>query len=386
MGGRLVRRVRLEQLESRQLLAIDVTPEGVLSVTGTNKSDRIDLVLSASDIQVTVNKHSETVPLAGLIGIDIAGLNRSDRIIVDPAIPLGATISGGDGNDWITGGSDNDTIMGGRGNDRVDGGAGDDSLFGGLGNDRITGGIGNDLMNGGAGNDWLIGWDGNDILVGEAGVDHIYGNAGDDEAHGGEKNDKIFGGPGLDVLYGGGGNDILAGNEDDDQLFGDGGKDKLYGSDGDDELHGGWGGDNLYGGAGDDLLDGDEGIDRETDGTSVNLDIELVALLASTPPGVTGSAEFKFEADDTEGAELELEIEIAGATPNTSLELRIDGTLIGSIAVNDLGDGGLRFSSDPDDDGDGPVELAFPAGLILHVGSTILIGTNITGTFVAAPI
>jgi Ca2+-binding RTX toxin-like protein len=383
MGGRLVRRVRLEQLESRQLLAIDVTPEGILNVTGTNKSDRIDLVLSASDIQVTVNKQSETVPLAGLTGINIAGIRGNDWITVDAAITLAATISGGDGNDRLTGGGGNDTINGGKGNDRSDGRAGDDSLFGELGNDRLTGGIGNDLMNGGSGNDWLIGWDGNDVLIGEAGVDHIYGNAGDDEAHGGDKNDKIFGGPGLDVLYGGGGNDIVAGNEDNDQLFGDSGKDKLYGGAGDDELHGGWGGDMLNGGEGNDLLDGDEGIDREIDGTSVNLDVELLALLSS-PTGVSGQAEFSYEADDLDGAELELEIEIDGAVPLTTLDVKLDGTSIGSIAVDAAGHGRLKLSSDPDSEGD--TELEFPQDFSIHAGSTILIGLDITGTFGPAPI
>jgi Ca2+-binding RTX toxin-like protein len=378
MEGRLIRRVGLEQLESRQLLAIAVTPEGVLTVTGTNKSDRIGLVLSASDIQVTINKQSLAIPLAGLTGIDIAGLKGNDRITIDPAITLPATIDGGAGNDRIHSGGGNDTIHGGRGNDRIDGGAGEDLLFGENGNDRLAGGLGNDELDGGAGNDWLLGGDGNDILKGQWGVDHIYGNAGDDQAFGGPKNDKIFGGPGLNLLHGGDGNDFIAGGEDDDQLFGDAGKDQLYGTSGNDRLHGGWGDDWLSGGEGDDLLDGDEGRDYESDGTSVDLNVELKAVLSS-PTGVSGQAEYSYEADDLDGAELELEIEIEGATPLTTLDVQIDGALIGSIAVDASGHGRLKLSSDPDDEGE--TEIAFPIGFSIHAGSTIQIGADITGTF-----
>jgi Ca2+-binding RTX toxin-like protein len=378
MEGRLIRRGGLEQLESRQLLAIDVTPAGVLTVTGTNKSDRIGLVLSASDIQVTLNKQSMAIPLAGLTGIDIAGLNGNDRIRIDPAITLPATIDGGAGNDRIYSGGGNDTIRGGRGNDRIDGGAGEDLLFGENGNDRLTGNLGNDELDGGAGNDWLLGGDGNDILAGQWGVDHIYGNAGDDDAFGGPKNDKIFGGPGLDQLYGGDGNDFIAGNEGDDQLFGDAGKDALYGTTGNDELHGGWGDDWLSGGEGNDLLDGDEGRDYESDGTSVDLNVELAAVLSS-PTGVSGQAEYSYEADDLDGAELELEIEIHGAVPLATLDVLIDGASVGSITVDAGGHGEIKFSSDPDDEGDD--EIAFPDGFTIHAGSTIQIGPDITGTF-----
>jgi len=385
MDGRNCRGLRLEQLEPRQLLAIDVTPEGILRITGSNKSDRIDLVLSASDIQVTLNKHSQPVPLAGLTGIQIAGLKGNDRIALDPAIELPAMIAAGDGNDWIASGAGADLIAGGRGNDRIDAGDGDDTVFGEAGNDRVGGGAGDDNLDGGAGNDWVLGGDGNDVLIGAWGVDHLYGNAGDDEALGGDKNDKIFGGPGLDVLFGGNGNDILAGNEDDDQLYGDGGKDKLYGGDGNDELHGGWGGDLLVGGAGDDLLDGDEGFDKEWGGTPVDLDLELIAVLTSTPPGATGVAEFAHEADEIDGTELELEIEIDGAVPLTTLDVKIDGTSIGSLATDATGSGRLKLSSDPDDDGDGELELPFPLGFSIHAGSIIAIGSNITGTF-AAPV
>jgi Ca2+-binding RTX toxin-like protein len=380
----MVRRVQLEQLEPRQLLAINVTPEGVLSVSGRNKYDRIALVLAGNDLQVTVNKQSQTVPLAGLTAISIASLKGNDRITVDPDITLPAKIAAGGGNDWVWAGGGNDTIAGGWGNDRIDGGAGDDFVFGETGNDQLTGYAGNDTLNGGAGNDWLLGGDGDDVLAGEWGVDHLNGEADNDIASGGDKNDVIVGGSGSDVLYGGNGNDVIAGTQDDDQLFGDSGKDKLYGDDGNDELHGGWGGDLLNGGAGDDLLDGDQGSDQEFNGTSVNLDVELVAVLSS-PGGVSGQANFLHAADETGGVELELEIKFEGAEPLVPLDVTIDGNLVGSITPDENGIGKLKFSTDPDDDGDGEVELAFPGGFSLHANSTILIGLDITGTF-AVPV
>ena len=384
MNRPIVRRVRFEQLESRRLLAINVTPEGVLSVSGRNKYDRIALVLAGSDLQVTVNKQSQTVPLAGLTGISIASLKGNDRITVDPNITLPAAIAAGGGNDWVWAGGGNDTIAGGWGNDRIDGGAGDDFVFGETGNDLLTGYAGNDTLNGGAGNDWLLGGDGDDVLAGEWGVDHMNGDADNDIVSGGDKNDIIVGGSGSDVLFGGTGNDVIAGTQDDDQLFGDSGKDSLYGDDGNDELHGGWGGDLLNGGAGDDLLDGDEGSDQEFNGTSVNLDVELVAVLSS-PGGVSGLAKFSYAADTTGGAELELKIEFEGAEPLVPLEVTINGNLIGSITPDEGGIGKLKFSTDPDDDGDGEVELAFPGGFSLHADSPILIGLDITGTF-AVPV
>jgi hypothetical protein len=107
--------------------------------------------------------------------------------------------------------------------------------------------------------------------------------------------------------------------------------------------------------------------------------MQLAAVLAS-PAGVSGSATLAFEADDANGAELELTIEIAGATPDDVLDVVIDGIPVGSITVDPLGGGLLKLSSDEDDDGEG-IELTFPDGLVLQVGSTILIGTDITGTF-----
>jgi Ca2+-binding RTX toxin-like protein len=375
---RLLRRARLELLESRQLLAIDLS-EGILNVTGSNKSDRIDLIVAGEDLQVTVNRReSETFALADVTEINIAGLKGNDRITVDPAITLATTISGDEGNDRIIGGGGNDLITGGKGNDRCDGGAGDDELFGEGGNDRLHGGMGNDVLDGSYGNDWLLGAEGDDSLDGGEGVDHIYGGLGADVAFGGAKNDKMFGGAGDDELHGGEGNDIIVGNEDNDELFGDGGHDKLYGCAGDDTLHGGTGNDLLRGGDGNDLLDGGEGNDREFGGNEVDLDAELLALLSS-PSGASGEARLGYEADEASGPELELQIEVVGGPAGATLEILIDGALIGSITLDSLGNGRLNFSSDIDDEGEAEIEL--PAGLEIHSGSIIQIGTDITGTF-----
>jgi hypothetical protein len=112
----------------------------------------------------------------------------------------------------------------------------------------------------------------------------------------------------------------------------------------------------------------------------VNLNLQLAAELTS-PLGVTGYAKFEFKAEENDTAEVELEIEIENAPAGAVLEVRIDDTLIGSMTVNDQGEGKLKFKSDADEEG----ELPFPDGLNLLAGSTILIGADISGTF-AAPL
>ena len=55
-------------------------------------------------------------------------------------VTVGATIEGGDGNDFaIRGGAGNDLLSGGPGNDNLFGETGDDTLLGGEGNDALAG-------------------------------------------------------------------------------------------------------------------------------------------------------------------------------------------------------------------------------------------------------
>jgi Ca2+-binding RTX toxin-like protein len=379
MGARNARSLKLESLESRLPLAAELTAEGILNVTGTKKSDRISVVLYETDVVVKVNKQSHTFALASITYVNVLGLKGNDGIAIDPAISIPASILGGTGNDRMQGGSGSDYIDGGKGNDRIDGGDGDDQLFGGTGNDRLFGGIGADLLRGGSGNDWLIGWDGDDVLDGAGGNDHLYGNDGNDRGWAGNGNDMCYGGAGDDAYFGGGGNDLLFGEEGEDSLAGEWGLDQCHGGSGNDTLMGGEGSDLMDGGDGDDLCDDVLGFNRVVSGSKVNLEIELLAALANSS-GVTGYAKYEYEADDDDGAELELEIEIEDATPDAILDVTIDGILVGTITVDSLGNGKLKLTTDEDDDGEG-TETLLPEGLVIHAGSSVLVGTDVTGTF-----
>ncbi len=97
-------------------------------------------------------------------GSDVLTISPSS--IPFPSAQLGATISGGGGNDSIRAGAMRDHIFGGEGND---------TIYGNSGNDLITGDNGSDTIYGGNGDD-------NITLDGftRGGSDKVIGGAGDD--------------------------------------------------------------------------------------------------------------------------------------------------------------------------------------------------------------
>ena len=229
-------------------------------------------------------------------------------------------------------------------------------MYGNAGNDFFTGGDGNDRVEGGNGNDTADGGEGNDTILGGAGDDLLAGGAG---------HDQIFGDAGLDWLDGGDGNDILGGGI------------------GDDSLKGGAGDDRLNGDAGVNLLDGDDGNNTFANGTIVDFDpppppAEFDPLLAdlSSPGGVFGQAIWERETTDA-GLETFLHIMVQGGPAGSSLVVTVNGVEIGTILFDGDGYGSLRFGTFPDQLGELP--LPFES---LAADSTILIGADITGTFV----
>lgn len=201
--------------------------DGVLSVIGTDRAEKIQLTQKGSRIEVAINGRVQVRYQASTIdSISIDARGGNDIVELRGRIFIPATIDGGSGNDKIVGGYGHDVILGDAGND---------SLYGGRGNDWIDGGAGNDLLRGQEGNDQLFGGTGNDRLHGDSGADRLHG------------------GDGNDALYGGSGNDIL---------FGDDGNDSLHGESGWDTLFGGIGDDLLVGGGQRDLLDGGLGINK----------------------------------------------------------------------------------------------------------------------------
>lgn len=155
------------------------------------------------------------VPTATRGSVVNAG-NGNDRVILDTN-PLGATISGGAGADFLSAALGDNVIDGNEGNDDIRTGVGDDTLSGNAGKDTIRGGAGDDALAGNGGNDRLFGQDGRDQLFGAAGNDAIAGGAGADRIGGGsgtnyilgEGGDDVLGSAGPSTLIGGSGNDVF---------------------------------------------------------------------------------------------------------------------------------------------------------------------------------
>jgi len=151
----------IENLEQRRFLSASVA-NGILTVTGTDHADRINVVQRGAAIIVHQgNSITRFAKKDHISSIAINALGGNDQIKVTSK--LGASVDGGDGKDLIIGGAGNDILMGGNGNDRILGQAGNDSINGGAGRDALFGGAGDDTLDaldteadqltGGAGND-----------------------------------------------------------------------------------------------------------------------------------------------------------------------------------------------------------------------------------------
>ena len=142
---------------------------GVLTIEGTEASDRLALRLQAGDagvLQVDVGDDGsadfsfERADVAS-IAVDARGGDDSVRIddsngAFSDSIPT--TIDSGSGNDTIAGGKGVETLIGGDGNDTIDGNGGNDRAFLGAGDDSF-------VWDPGDGSDTVDGQDGNDTLV-----------------------------------------------------------------------------------------------------------------------------------------------------------------------------------------------------------------------------
>jgi hypothetical protein len=210
-----------EALEPRRFLSAALDG-GVWRVTGddvrgTRGDDAIIVEPLAGDpavLRATVNDAEVgTVPLAGLLALEVDAGRGNDRVTVrlgDAASPATAVrVFGGNGDDVLVGSAVAEQLFGGRGNDRLDGAGGNDALAGDAGNDVLLGGDGGDALRGGAGNDVLAGGWGADALLGERGLDRLDGGGDADDLDGGTGADRLTGGAGADVLRGGKGADRL---------------------------------------------------------------------------------------------------------------------------------------------------------------------------------
>jgi|GEM_PF-940841 len=151
------RTLNVEALEDRSLMATALSAaldQGVLTITGTERSDRILVRLMKDRITISGTKESfaalevKKLVVDGGAGNDIIDLGLSGKLAVSvPSI-----------------------MRGGSGNDILRGGAGDDYLCGGDGNDFLAGGSGRDLLDSLAGGkDVRFGLTAGDIWVGNNG-------------------------------------------------------------------------------------------------------------------------------------------------------------------------------------------------------------------------
>jgi Ca2+-binding RTX toxin-like protein len=142
---------------------------GVLTIEGTEASDRIALRLEAGDagvLQIDVGDDGSadfSFQRADITSIAVDASAGDDNVRIDDSngpftdsIPT--TIDGGPGNDTIAGGKGAETLIGGDGNDTIDGNGGNDQALLGAGDDSF-------VWDPGDGSDTVEGQDGTDTLV-----------------------------------------------------------------------------------------------------------------------------------------------------------------------------------------------------------------------------
>jgi hypothetical protein len=142
---------------------------GVLTITGTDASDKIALRLEDSEpdiLQIDVGddgsadfsfkrKHIAKIAVNAGGGDDLVRIDEINGALTDSSP---TTIEGADGNDTIAGGTGVETLLGGDGNDSIDGNGGDDVASMGDGDDVFVWdpGDGSDTVDGQAGADTML--------------------------------------------------------------------------------------------------------------------------------------------------------------------------------------------------------------------------------------
>jgi Ca2+-binding RTX toxin-like protein len=149
-------RLLVEQLEDRNLPSTVVLNAGVLTITGTNLRDEVEVYrTNSTTLAVWDSGKVTTFSFAAVTQIQFTGLDGDDYFSNFTVKPTNA--DGGAGHDWIEGGDGADTLIGGLGNDYINGWGGVDNIQGNDGHDVLFGGLGKDTLNGGTGNDYLAG-------------------------------------------------------------------------------------------------------------------------------------------------------------------------------------------------------------------------------------
>lgn len=166
--------INLQSLEPRLCyaanpMAVDLM-NGILTVTGTNKSDSITIDWGSEDgstvnvVTTTVGPNSNkkaalasqtySFPSSSIQSIHVDAGNGHDTINVS-AMTFSATLIGGNGKDTIMGSQAGGYINGGNGADFIQSFGGTNMIVAGLGNDRLKIGT-KDVYMGSRGKDKLL--------------------------------------------------------------------------------------------------------------------------------------------------------------------------------------------------------------------------------------
>lgn len=217
--GRQGRRLSLESMEERRLMAADAylaVIDGVdtLVVDGTNSRDVVrfedagfNLIrVSVKDQWGKLQRNDANQEVLRTFNrndferIKVNALGGADDVFNTTNVPM--TADGGSGNDYLSGGS------------------GADHLLGGWGEDKLLGNNGDDLLEGGGNTDWLYGGNHNDTLYGDDGDDWLYGQGHNDGLFGGNGRDRMYAGSGFDrVLRDEGVSDYVYNTSADDAII-----------------------------------------------------------------------------------------------------------------------------------------------------------------------
>jgi hypothetical protein len=107
--------------------------------------------------------------------------------------------------------------------------------------------------------------------------------------------------------------------------------------------------------------------------TSSSQRTSLAATLTDSTGTATASATFK---SNTANGKSRLSVSVSGATANSTLDVSIDGTVVGQLTTDSTGAGSLVLSSNPTG-----TQQAFPTSFTgINSGSTVTVG-SLTGTF-----
>jgi Ca2+-binding RTX toxin-like protein len=278
--NRSMRRLLLESLEPRMVLACGFTHSlvgGVLNFNGSDEDDRLNAVYGDP---ATLTVWYETI-YANILGQCVVPTAVDTGLAIPtPAGPLAIIIRGYKGDDIVnfTASTPPNNNLGG-----IPVGAISSLIFfGNEGDDEFTPPSGKVALPPAtaAPNITFYGYSNNDILWPQTPpvADRLafHGEGGDDVGTGGTSNDVLTGGDGIDTLAGGLGDDRIEGGNNGDNLDGQGGNDLIEGGSGSDTIQGDIanntttiGNDTITGGADDDWIDGGPG-DDEIDGGAGN--------------------------------------------------------------------------------------------------------------------